>query len=118
MRTRNRIADQRVISRPYRTPHEGNPCIGLITAVVDKAISDVRSYADLVNGKRMGSDWYLRECRKFAVSGWNWIKSDCPNEPGRLTFVFCCEALDMDPERIRVLLARLIGPTAVYRLNN
>ena len=118
MRSRNGVADHRIISRPYRTPFEGNPCLGLITAVVDKAMSDIRSYAELVNGDRIGSDWYLRECRKHAVSGWNWVKSDAKNEPGRLTFVFCCEALDMGPERIRVLLSRLIGSTAVYRLNN
>lgn len=118
MRTRNGVADQRVVSRPDRSPQAGVPCIELLKAVVDEAISDIRTYADLVNGKRIGKVSYLRQCRKFAVSGWNWIKSDSRNEPGRLTFVFCCESLDMDPERIRVLLARLIGPTAVYRLNN
>lgn len=117
MRSRNRIPDTRIVNRPDRTP-QPDPCISLISAVVDKALSDVRAYADLVNGKRLGSDFYLDKCRKFAVGAWNWLQSDVPDERGRLTFCFCCEVMDMDPERIRSLLARLIGPTAVFRLNH
>lgn len=118
MRSRNRIPDTRVVNRPQRDHFGDNPYRGLVSAVVEKAITDVRNYATLAKGDRMGSPTHVAGSRKVASAAWCWLQSDLRDEPNRLTFVFCCDVLDMDPERVRALLKRLIGETAVFRLTH
>lgn len=115
MRTRNGVAEHRVTDRE-KTDLRDDPCRSLLSAIMQQAITDIRTYAEIVNGNRITDQGYRMRARMNAKQGWAWLMSNTINARSRITFVLCCDNLDMDPQRIRGLLRQIIGPNAAYEL--